>query len=543
MAEIEKPRRYGDLPAFAAQRFGAREGLVFEDRCHSFDDIARETDIAAKALMAAGVAAGDHVAVWLNNSDEWIFIFHGIAKIGAVLVPINTRFRTDDLAYVLGQSKSAFLITHVRSGPIEYLDMTRRVVALPSDGDDISDANFPKLRKVIVLGEDEGPGVLSWRAAKATGAGIDDDALAARAGAVDPATTALIFYTSGTTGFPKGAMHRHNLIHNVEDRIRRMAITEDDVILNYLPLFHAFGFSEGALLSILSGARHIVTETFDPNASVDLIEAERVSVIHGFEAHIKTVSEAQEARPRDVSSLRTGIFAAGPLSAVPILRRAAVTLAPIKPLTGFGMTEIWIGAGLSALDDDDERRYESSGAPGQDYEVRIVDPETGAPCGVGVEGELQVRGRYLMQGYFEKPAETAAAFAEDGWFRTGDAGYWRPDGYFRFVGRYKDMLKVGGENVDPMEVEGFLLEHAAVHQCAVIGAPDARLAEIPVAYVQRAPGGDIDEAAVIAYCRDRVASFKIPRHVVFVDDFPMTASGKIRKVELRADAAERFPGS
>lgn len=539
---MENPddRRFGDLPRLAAQRFGDREGLIFKDRRYSFHDVAAEVDTAARALLGQGVRRGDHVSLWLNNCEDWIFIFYALSRIGAVVVPINTRFRTHDLDYVLRQSDSAMLITHDVSGPVDYLAMVRDVVALPDNGADISDDSFPKLRKVIILGRGAHAGTVSWDDAKAGSGTVSGADLEAQAAAVSPDDTAFIMYTSGTTGFPKGAMHSHRLVRNVEERGFRMAVGTHDTILNYLPLFHAFGFSEGALMSPIMGARQIVTETFDAAECLDLIETERCSVIHGFEAHLKALSEEQEARPRDLSSLRTGIFAAGMLSATPVVRKGNRLLAPLKHVSGFGMTEVWLGVTIGSLDDSVEQRCESSGYPGIGYEVRIADPETDLPVGPGVEGELQCRGRALMKGYYKKPEETAAAYTADGWFRTGDMAVWRDDGYLRFLGRYKDMLKVGGENVDPMEVEGLLLDHPAVFQVAVVGCPDEKLAEVAVAYVQRQPGAEIDEAGIIESCRGRVASFKIPRHVVFVDAFPMTASGKIRKVELRADAKERF---
>ena len=542
MGHWYEQRCFGDLPGRAADRFGYRECLVFEDRSYTFAEVSGEVDVAARALLAQGVARGDHVALWLNNCAEWIFIMYALARIGAVLVPVNTRFRTNDLAYVLRQSDSTLLITHDISGPIDYLAMVREVVALEDAGGAVSDPQFPMLRGVIILGSGGYDGIVSWAAAKAMAQAVSEEALAKRAAEVDAQDVVFIMYTSGTTGFPKGVMHRHTLIRNVEERGFRMAITANDTILNYLPLFHAFSFSEGALMSPITGARQIITETFDPDECLDLIESARVTVMHGFEAHLKALSEAQEARPRDISSLRTGIFAAGMHSATPVLRKGARVLAPLKSVSGFGMTEIWLGAGLCALDDDEEHRCETSGYPGLGYEVRIVDNETGAPLGPGVEGELQVRGYSLMVGYYNKPEETAASYTDDGWFKTGDVGVWRDDGYLRFLGRYKDMLKVGGENVDPMEVEGYLLEHPSVHQVAVVGCPDRHLSEVAVAYVQKAERADIEEDQIIAYCRGKVASFKIPRHVVFVDDFPMTASGKIRKVKLRADATERFAG-
>ena len=536
----DRLRRFGDLGDEIAARFPDREGLVFGASRYSFREVAARIDEAARRLIAAGVGHGEHVALWLNNCDDWIFIAFAVQKIGAVLVPINTRFRSRDLAYVLTQSDSRFLITHDRSGPVDYAGMVREVVALPAVGDAVDDPRFPRLRRVILLGETPQPGTVDWASLARPAAALPPAELGRRAAAVDPSATAFIMYTSGTTGFPKGVVRTHSLIGNVADRAGRMAITRHDTILNYLPLFHAFGLSEGAWMSMITGARQILTQGFDPAESLDLIEKERASIVHGFEAHMKGLAEEQEARPRDLASLRTGIFAAGMLSATPVVRRGMRALAPLTNLSGYGMTETWLGVSLSSLDDDEIHRSEASGWPGSDFELRIVDEASGDVLGPGTTGELQVRGRAVMSGYYKKPAETAATFTADGWFRTGDAAMWLGDGCLRFLGRYKDMLKVGGENVDPMETEGLLLEHPDVQQVAVVGLPDERLGEVAVAYVQRRVDSAIDSEDVMAHCRGKVASFKLPRHVVFVEAFPMTESGKIKKNELRADAKERF---
>ncbi len=519
-------RRLGDLYDEAAARWPDREALLFEGRRYTFAEVAAKVDEAARALIRLGVGPGEHVSIWLVNCDDWIFIHFALAKIGAVSVPINTRFRSRDLAYVLKQSDSAMLIAHDVSGPVDYLAMLR----------ELDRAEFPCLRDILLVSERAHEGFGHWPEALEAGRATPEAALARRAEEVAPDAVAFIMYTSGTTGFPKGAMHSHKIIRNNEERGFKLGFTARDTVLNYLPLFHAFGYSEGAVMSPLFGMRQILTATFDPDACLDLVEAEGVSVMHGFEAHMMGLTEAQLARPRDLSTLRTGLFAAGMKSATPVGRRGAEVLAPFRSVSGFGMTEVWLGVAVGSVDDDLEHRIETSGYPAPGYESRIVDPETGALCPPDAAGELQVRGFSLMLGYYKKPKETAESYTPDGWFRTGDMALWREDGYLRFLGRYKDMLKVGGENVDPMEVEGLLLDHPEIAQAAVVGAPDGRLAEVAVAFVERAPGGRLDAAGVIAWCRGKVASFKIPAHIEFIDAFPMTASGKIRKVELRERA-------
>ena len=344
-------------------------------------------------------------------------------------------------------------------------------------------------------------------------------------------------YTSGTTGFPKGAMHAHRLVRNVTDRAFRLAITEHDVILMYLPLFHLFAFSEGMLTSLVSGARQVLTPGFDARESLGLIERERATVLHGFDTHYKELCELHAREPRDVSSVRTGILAAGMSSSVAIARRARALFGPL--VSGYGMSEFGVGAAIGALDSTEEQSCEGSGFPAPGYEIRIVDPASGEAQPTGQPGEILVRGYTLMQGYYDKPEATAAVIDADGWLHSGDMGLIRPDGHLRFLGRYTDMLKIGGENVDPMEVEAFLMAHPGVNLAAVVSYPDARLSEVGVAFIRLEPGHALTEGDVLDHCRGRIASFKIPRRVFFVDDFPMTSSGKIQKVVLREDALRR----
>jgi len=521
----------GLLPERAARRWGAREALAFKGQRATFAELSARVDAVAKGLLALGVAPGDKVALWMVNRPEWIDAMFAVMKIGAVLVPVNTRFRTEDMAYVVGQSDAAVVILAERSGPIDYLAMMREVA--PALGAR-PDPRFPCLRRVVALSDRSHDGTVGWSEVLDAGRRASDEALRERAERVDPEDSAFIFYTSGTTGFPKGALHNHRIVRNTWDHGDRMGITVNDVILMYLPLFHAFGFIEGPLMSLVRGARQVLTETFDPPECLDLIERERATIIHGFDTHYKELLEAQDRAPRDVSSVRTGICGTGMSSSIPIARRARKTFGNL--MTGFGMSEVGIGVTFSFLDSTEEQCVEANGYPGAGYELRIIDPETGAEQPPSVPGEIVVRGYMITQGYCKRPEETARAIDREGWFHTGDMGLMRPDGHMRFLGRYKDMLKIGGENVDPMEVEAFLMGHPGIDVAAVVGLPDARLSEVAVAFVQLAPGATLTEAGVIEHCRGRVASFKIPRHVVFVEELPMTSSGKIQKVKLRERA-------
>jgi fatty-acyl-CoA synthase len=527
----------GSLPERAARRWGAREALVFQGRRWSFAELSAGVDRLARGLISLGVAPGEKIALWMVNRPEFIEAMFAVIKIGAVLVPINTRFRTDDVAYVLGQSEASTLIIAERSGPIDYLGMVRELVPSLAGGA-AGESRFPSLRRVISVGDAPGAPTFSWRGVQAAGDAIDAAALGARAEAVDPDDVALFLYTSGTTGFPKGAMHDHAIIRNATDRAFRMAITPADVIMMYLPLFHAFGFTEGPLMSMVTGARQVLTETFDPAESLALVEQERATILHGFDIHFKELMEAHERFPRNVSSVRTGILASGMSSSVPIARKARRVLG--RFLSGYGMSEFGVGAALSALDSTEEQCTEASGYPAPGYEIRIVEPQSGREEPPDVAGEILVRSYMTMRGYYGKPAETAQALDRDGWVHTGDMGVIRADGHLRFMGRYKDMLKIGGENVDPMEVEAFLMSHEGINLAAVVSFPDPRLAEVAVAFVRREPGCALTGADVLAHCKGRIASFKIPRHVIFVDDFPMTSSGKIQKVKLREEALRRI---
>src|SRR5262249_41126897 len=532
----------GSLLDERAKRDGTREALVFEGRRATFAELTRDVDMLARGLIHLGIEPGDKVALWMMNRPEWIHAALVVMRIGAVLVPINTRFRSEDAAYVLGQSDSTTLIIAARSGPIDYLGMVRTMLpSLGSDREVVDASNLRALQRLIVLDDTSAPGRIAWSSVLEAAAPLPEAARPARNAAGRPRATAFIIYTSGTTGFPKGVMHCHNIVRNVIDRAFRMGITPADTILMYLPLYHLFGFSEGMLMSLATGARQVLTQMFNPAECLLLLERERASILHGFDTHFKDLLEAYRRRPCNTASVRTGLLATGMSSSMPIARQARKVFG--RFLSGYGMSELGAGVTLSALDSTEEQCTEASGYPAPGYEIKIVEPATGNEQPPGTPGEILVRGYMVMQAYYRKAEETAKTIDPDGWLHTGDMGLIRPDGHLRFMGRYKDMLKIGGENVDPLEIEAYLASHPAIAAAAVVGLPDARLSEVAVAFVRVEPTHNLTAPEVIEYCRGKIASYKIPRHVVFLDELPMTGSGKVQKVKLREEARARFAGT
>lgn len=521
-----QPKRIGDLPAAAAERWGEREALLFNGRRWTHAELAEEVDRVARGLVGIGVEPGDKVGIWMTNRPEWLFLMYAVARVGAVMVPLNTRYRTEDVAYAVDWADVTTLVVNDRSGPVDYSAMVRE--ARP---------RWPKLARLVVLGEDRPEGALGWEDLLAAAERVDPGTVAARAEAVDPAAPAIIIFTSGTTSAPKGAMHNHAVVRNVGERAQMEGVTTADVHAGYLPLFHAFGFTEVALMTTLTGGRQVLFESFDADEVLDAAEAEGITMFHGFDTHFTDFLRAQQARPRQLR-LRMGMLAAGMQSSTPVAYKVQEVLCPT--VSGWGMSEVWTALVVGHITNTPEQRCEASGYPMLDVELRVIDPETGLDQPPGTPGELLCRSYTTMLGYYKDPAATAATIDEGGWLHSGDLARLRPDGHLVFMGRLKDMLKVGGENVAPAEVEGRLRELDGVTDVAVVGYPDPRLGEVPVAYVLVEPGADVGEEALLDHLRGKVASFKVPRHVRIVDVLPMTPTGKVRKVELRARALEEL---
>ena len=525
--------------ARAAQRHGAREALVFGERRWTFRQFADDVELTARALLALGLGPGDRVALWMPNRPEWLRIFYAAATIGLVVVPLNTRFRAAEVDHVLRQSRAAAVLATDRFGPIAYSAILRELCpGLETAG---AGARLPALRHVVVLGDDVPAAAVSWARFLDGAAAVAPGAVAQRERAVGVDTPVLIVYTSGTTGAPRGALHDHRMARTVSDGASRLGITSRDTILMALPLFHSMGLYEGGLTFVLAGARGVLMERFEPGEALALIARERVTYVCGFDTHFQDLLDHPRFAAADVRSVRLGFLPAGLASTEPIARRVNRQWCPT--VSAYGSTEVGTGACLSFLDAPEDDRCRGSGFPLPGYELRTVDPETGCDRAAGEPGEILVRGYGVTRGYHGADGVAESVVDAEGWFHTGDIGVLDDHGFLRLIGRYKDMLKVGGENVDPLEVEAYLLGHPGVSQAKVVGVPDRRLGEVVAACVVPKTDGALTSEEVIAFCRGRIAGFKVPRHVLFVREYPMTASGKVQRFALRERVIEAVRAS
>jgi fatty-acyl-CoA synthase len=458
-------------------------------------------------------------------------------------VPLNTRYREKDLAYVLGFCEAKLLITVDRSGPIDYLAIIADILPEARAGTAIRAIDqFPHLENIVVIGKEQLPVSLSWGQLTHKGREVPPERPAERAQSVRATDTALIAFTSGTTGNPKGVMHNHIPLRACRERTELWRMKPGDCALNYLPMFHMYGLSELVIGSMVAGVRQVVMETFDPDEALELVEQQRVQIIHGFDTHYQDLMRALERKPRDMSSLVFGTFPSGIENSIPIALAAQKRLCPT--VTGSGMSESWPWLTMATLSDTEEQRCTTSGRAMAGIEVLIVDPVTKKPLPPMEPGEILYRGYSIMQGYFRNPEATAQTIDAEGWLHSGDQGLMRPDGFLRLLGRYKEMLRVGGENVSAAAVENELLSLVPeIDQVAAVPYPDARLGEVVAVYVIPRRGAKLTAEAIQAACRGKIASFKIPRHVVFVDELPMTASGKVQRTKLRERALTDIPNS
>lgn len=534
-------RTFADVLQETAERLPGRVALNYRHRSWTFGEVESEVDRLARGLLGVGVEPGDIVLLWLHNRPEWILFFFALTKVGAVVAPLNTAFRARELRTILEHAEAKWLVLAARSGPISYIEIARSVLPPDAGGGGVTEAFGGTFPKMILLDEAaEAAMTIADVIAAGEDVGVDD--VRKRAEALNPDDLALLLYTSGSTGVPKGVMLNHNAIRNVTDQANRLGVREHDVILAYLPLFHALGLYEGPLLSVVAGARMVLLDRFEPGVVLRAIATEHVTMCFGFSTHYHDMLNHPDFHLTDISSLRTGILAAGPRSVEPVARRAQEAFGE-RFVSAWGLTEVGAGATLGFLDDDLEHRVASSGYPSPGYEVRVVDPATGNEQPRGTAGEVWVRTYQMTLGYFRAPEKTRQTINREGWLRTGDMGLHTDGGYLRILGRYKDVLKVGGENVDPSEVEEIFLDLPSVSAAIAVGVPNERLGEVvclcvvPTAAAQA--GRDLEQE-LHAVARRELAHFKRPRSVVFLDALPLTEAGKVHRERTRELALTRL---
>ncbi|MHB1328625.1 MAG: AMP-binding protein [Gemmatimonadales bacterium] len=488
----------------------------------SYAELRDAVDRAARAFMAMGVAKGDRVGIWSGNCVEWLVVQYAAAKVGAILVNVNPAYRRHELHYALGKSGISVLVAARAFRQTDYLELLRSVIP-----------ELPGLKSVVLIG-DGAPGMRGWDEFTSLGADRFQDGLRAREASLDFDEPINIQYTSGTTGYPKGAtLSHHNILNNAYLVGLGCGYTAQDRICVPVPLYHCFGMVMGNLGALTHGASVVYpAAAFDATATLDAVESERCTSLYGVPTMFIAALEHPEFARYDLTSLRTGIMAGSPCP-VEVMKQVIGRMHMRDVTICYGMTETSPVSFQTLPSDDLDRRTGTVGAVHPHVECKVVDPETGQSVPRGHPGELLSRGYLVMLGYWDDENATSTAIDSAGWMHTGDLAVMRDDGYVNIIGRIKDMVIRGGENIFPREIEEFLYRHPRIQDVQVIGVPDEKYGEELCAWVVRKSGADLTADEIRAFCKGEIATFKIPRYIRFSDGFPMTVTGKVRKVEMR----------
>ncbi len=540
--------------AKTVERWGDNDALVFPWLSYrrSYAQFQADVNDSARSIFALGVERGEHVGIWATNWPQWVVLQFAAAQIGAVLVNINPAYRAHELEYVLNQADISTLFLTDRFKSSDYFAILGEVCPELSGcaSGELRSKACPKLRRVISIKREKNSGMLSWDEFLRKGSDISEPDLIRRQEEVGPEDVVSIQYTSGTTGFPKGAMLTHrNLLLNAFYIGQRLGFSlsprvasrvPEERICIPVPFYHCFGSVLGTLVCVVYGATMVIpAESFDPLATLQTIQDERCTALYG----VPTMFIAELNHPRfaefNLRSLRTGIMAGSPCP-IEVMRRVVDQMGAREITIGYGLTEASPIITQTEVTDSLEHRVGTVGKPLPGLEVRIVRPGTLEPLPTGQPGELMVRGHCVMKGYYHKPKETAEAVTPDGWLHSGDLAVQTSDGYYRITGRIKDMIIRGGENIYPREIEEFLYSHPQIADIQVVGLPDPQYGEEVCAWIRLKAGAVMAEEEVKTFCRDQIAHYKIPRYVVFVDEYPTTVTGKIQKFKLREMGIERF---
>jgi fatty-acyl-CoA synthase len=528
----------------AAGSFPDSDALVYVERGlrYSYQELNRSCRDVAVGLLAMGIRKGDHVAIWANNVPEWVILQFATAKVGAVLVTINTAYMAHELEYVLRQSDATTLFLVEQFRGTSYVDVLDEVVPelVESQPGRLSSQKLPCLKNVVLLGDASHPGAYRFSdiAGMYSADGLAD--LERVEAGLQANEVINMQYTSGTTGFPKGVMLTHaNVVNNGFAVGECMLLTPKDRVCIPVPFFHCFGCVLGVLACVTHGAAMVPVETFVAAKVLEAVQAERCTALHGVPTMFIAELAELDGGDYDLTSLRTGIMAGAPCP-VEVMRRVMEEMHASEITIAYGQTESSPVITQTRTEDPIELRVRSVGRALPDVEVKIVDPATGAAVASGEQGELCTRGYLVMRGYYKMPKETAEAIDDEKWLHTGDLAVMDDNGYCRITGRIKDMIIRGGENVYPREVEEFLHGHPAILDVQVFGVPDLKYGEEVAAAVILKEGAALTAEELRDYCRARVAHHKVPRYVQFVSSYPVTASGKVQKHRLREIAVREL---
>jgi len=540
---VNNPLSLGAMLDAAAARRADTPAIVFKDIRISYAELAARADTFARGLLALGLGPGDHVVIWMPNSVEWNVANFAIAKIGAVTVTCNSRYKGVELEYVLRQSdaKALVMMDRLETAGIDYREILRSVVpdVLWQQDRRIVSAKFPELRHVIVFGAEHDPGCLGADAVVRRGAKVAPGELAKIR--VAPEAPAAMLYTSGTTGAPKGCLLSHgNFWYKAREYLALHEWGPDDRCLVPVPYFHIFGALGCITANALAGSTQVVMEVFDPEEALRLIERERVTIFSGVPTMFITILGHPGFRDYNLRSLRTGTIGAAPVP-VEMMRKILDREHGLgmDATVVYGLTEATGGTHFTRLGDPIEQRVSTVGRVTPELVDRIVDPTTGRECAIGTEGEVCVKGPSLMLGYYKQPEATADKI-RDGWLHTGDMGVKDAQGYLRITGRLSDMIIVGGFNTYPAEIENFYLRHPKILDVSIVGVPDPVLGEVVMAFVIPKAGASLTAQEIRDFAKDQIANFKIPKYVEIVGEFPLTGSAKVQKFKQKAWAVETY---
>jgi fatty-acyl-CoA synthase len=539
---IERPAGYrdvgvGELLAILARDYPQNEALIYPDRGlrYDFSELEWLARKVARGLLSLGVERDDRVALWAPNVPEWVVLQFALAKIGAVLVTVNTSLRAAEVEFLLKQSESSTLITVSGFRDVNYVDTIYEIVPelRQSDEGALQSAKLPFLRNVIFIGEEHPDGMIRYDSLLDYSEKISDAELDSRIAAQNLDSVINMQYTSGTTGFPKGVMlTNRNIVNNAYWLAEGLALTPKDKLCVPVPFFHCFGCVIGVLGAYTHASALVPLETFDALRALQYVEGERCTTLYGVPTMFIAELEQLDYHSFDMSSLRTGIMA-GALCPEPLMRKVMERMHLTELAIAYGLTEASPGITLTPRDDSVELRTQTVGSPLPEVEVKIVDPATGEECKPGIAGELCCRGYNVMKGYYNNPKATAEAIDADGWLHTGDQATMDVNNYVRITGRIKELIIRGGENIAPKEIEDLLRSNEKIVDVYVYGMPDERFGEEVAAAIKLKQGETASADDIRQFCDGRIARFKIPRMIRFVDSFPMTASGKVQKFKLR----------